>query len=104
VGPPGARHAWLSITPEPERELPRAVATLRAGGPPSEAAVEAERARAETLVTRGRRTAWSNYLAEARRLAEAAPADDARAQARALVLEVLDNHDGLLLGLTKRRR
>ena len=49
VGQFGARHAWLSITPEPERELPAAVAALRAGGTPSGAAVEAERARAERL-------------------------------------------------------
>ena len=62
VGQFGARHAWLSITPEPERELPAAVAALRAGGAPSAAAVEAERARAERLVTRGTRRAWAAYL------------------------------------------
>jgi len=83
--------------------LPRAVATLRAGGPPPAGLVEAEEARAEGLVLRGRRRAWREYLAEVRRLAEKAPADEAQADARAIVLDVLDNHDGLLLGLTKRR-
>jgi hypothetical protein len=90
VSPLGARHAWLSITPEPERELPEAVAALRPGG-----SVEAERARVERLVTRGSRRAWSGYLAEAERLARAAPPSDARA----LVLDVIENHDNLKLGL-----
>jgi hypothetical protein len=29
------RHAWLSLTPEPEAELPRAIAALRGGDQPS---------------------------------------------------------------------
>jgi hypothetical protein len=85
-----SRHAWLSITPEPERELPEAVAALRPGG-----SVEAERARIEWLVTRGSRRAWTAYLAEAASLARAAPPSDARS----IVLEVIDNHDNLKLGL-----
>jgi hypothetical protein len=92
---PGLRHAWLSITPEPERELPRAMATLRAGGPPRPAAVEAERARGERLVTRGSRRAWTSYLAEAAALAAEAPPGEARE----IVLDVIDNHDNLKLGL-----
>ena len=35
------RASWLSVTPEPERELPRAVATLRHGRLPPPAAVDA---------------------------------------------------------------
>jgi hypothetical protein len=58
----GARHAWLSITPEPEFELPQALATLRAGRAPSAAQVDAERARAERLVLHGSRRAWRAYL------------------------------------------
>jgi hypothetical protein len=88
--PAGARHVWLSITPEPERELPDAVAALRAGG-----SAEAERARVERLVTHGSRRAWSAYLAEAAVLARAAPPGEARS----LVLDVIDNHDKLKLGL-----
>ena len=53
--------------------LPSALATLRAGGPPDPGAVEAERLRAERLVTRGRRRAWHAYLQEPRELAERSP-------------------------------
>jgi hypothetical protein len=99
VRPARARHAWLSITPEPERELPAAVAALRAGGTPEPAAVEAERRRIEQLVTRGSRRAWTTYVAEAADLAGTAAPEGELAEARALVLEVIDNHDNLKLGL-----
>jgi hypothetical protein len=95
----GARHAWLSITPEPERELPVAIATLRAGGPPTGSAVEAERARIERLVTKANRRAWTRYIADAAELARAADGDPEVAEARAVVLDVIDNHDKLTLGL-----
>ena len=103
MGQFGARHAWLSITPEPERELPAAVAALRAGGVPSAAAVEVERARAERLVTRGSRRAWAAYLHEAGALARDAPRTTELEAARALVLDVIDNHDQLKLGLPGRK-
>jgi hypothetical protein len=95
----GARHAWLSLTPEPERELPVAIATLRAGGPPPAAAVAQERVRVERLVTRANRRAWTRYIAEAAELARSAEGDGEVAAARALVLDVIDNHDNLRLGL-----
>lgn len=100
--PLGARHRWLSITPEPELELPDAIATLRAGGPPSAAQVEVERARAERLVTRGSRRAWRRYLAEAlaRAHAQAGSGEDpAVAEARAVVEDVVLNHNQLELAL-----
>ena len=84
-----SRHAWLSITPEPERELPDAVAALRGSSIP------AERARVERLVVRGSRRAWTAYLAEAAELAHKAPPGDARD----LVLDVIQNHDNLKMGL-----
>lgn len=96
--PLGARHVWLSITPEPERELPRAIATLRAGGPPEAALVDRETARAEAIVLRGTRRAWRRYLAEAHALAEAAD-DPALAEARAVVEDVVSNHNNLELAL-----
>jgi hypothetical protein len=99
VRPVRARHAWLSITPEPERELPAAVAALRAGRTPERAAVEAERRRIERLVTHGSRRAWTAYVAEAAALAGTTSPDGELADARALVLEVIDNHDNLKLGL-----
>jgi hypothetical protein len=86
----GGRRAWLSITPEPERELPEAVAELRGNG-----LIEAERARVERLVMHGSRRAWAAYLAEAAELARGAPPG----KARTIVLEVIDNHDNLKLGL-----
>ena len=93
------RHAWLSITPEPERELPAAVATLRAGRQPGTPAVEAERRRVERLVTHGSRRAWMAYIADAAELARAADGEGEVGEARALVLDVIDNHDNLRLGL-----
>jgi hypothetical protein len=95
VGLFGPRHAWLSITPEPERELPAAVAELREGGVPSPASIAAEEARVERLVTRGSRRAWAAYLREAADLARTAPPG----AAREIVLDVIDNHDNLRLGL-----
>jgi MoxR-like ATPase len=99
VRPFGARHAWLSITPEPEQELPRALATLRAGRSPDARLVESERARAEALVLRGSRRAWQRYLAEASALAATAGDDDAVAEARDIVEDVVHNHDQLELAL-----
>jgi hypothetical protein len=84
-----SRHAWLSITPEPERELPDAVAALRGSS------IAAERARVERLVLRGSRKAWTAYLTEARELARNAPPG----KSRDIVLDVIENHDNLRLGL-----
>jgi hypothetical protein len=99
VGPARTRHAWLSITPEPERELPAAVAALRASGVPDGSAVEAERRRVERLITHGGRHAWTAYIAEVAALARAAPADGELSRAREIVLDVVENHDNLRLGL-----
>jgi hypothetical protein len=96
------RRAWLSLTPEPEHQLPRAIAALRTGGDPSPEAVAAESERIERLVLGGRRQSWERWLRETRELAvrqsEARPAD-----AR-LALDVIDNHDALVLGLERRQR
>jgi hypothetical protein len=98
VRPLGARHVWLSITPEPESELPRAIATLRCGGPPPPELVERETARAEEIVLRGSRRAWRRYIAEAHALAGASD-DPSVAGARALVEDVVHNHNNLELAL-----
>ena len=47
------RASWLSVTPEPERELPEAVATLAAGRRADDREVARERERIERLVLRG---------------------------------------------------
>jgi hypothetical protein len=101
----GGRAAWLSLTPEPERELPAAVATLRAGGPPDDESVERERRRLEALVVRAQRRGWLAYLGRALELAEDSEHerdDQAVARARGLVIDVLHNHHQLLLGVDAR--
>jgi hypothetical protein len=93
VAPFGARYAWLSITPEPERELPGAVAELRG------TSAEKERKRVAALVVRASRRAWSAYLREISELARTAPPGEARD----IVLEVIDNHNNLKIGLPGER-
>lgn len=100
-----AREAWLSLTPEPERDLPAAIATLRAGGKPSPEAIEAERERAESLVLRGSRRRWAAWLNEGLELAEdASPENPDVAAARELLLDVIENHHALEQGLPDRGR
>jgi hypothetical protein len=100
-----ARDQWLSLTPEPERDLPVAIATLRAGAPPSAEAIDAERETAARLVLRGSRRRWLAWLREAAYLAQAGGQDGPEvAAARELVLDVIDNHDALELGLGGPRR
>jgi hypothetical protein len=100
------RASWLSITPEPERELPEAVATLACGGVPAPAAVARERQRVERLVLHGSARQWLAYLHEVVELIDrsSASADHselvARAQARARA--VIFNHHNLLLALPGR--
>ncbi|MEU4269440.1 hypothetical protein [Streptomyces sp. NPDC026092] len=126
----GRRHLdWLGLTPEPERELPAAVATLRASlgtahhPPPGRAELAAvERRRVERLVLRGSRHSWLRYLAEATALVTAvalrleeqgggdshagmnadtrADADpDASTAAALLAAEVILDHHRMLIGL-----
>jgi hypothetical protein len=100
----GRRFAWLSLTPEPERELPAAVVVLRNGGEAGDDEVEAERERAERLVVSGRQRRWLAYLREATELADrhADSTDPRIAAARRVVIEVVHNHHQLLLGLPGR--
>jgi hypothetical protein len=95
------RDAWLSLTPEPERELPGSVAALRAGRAASAEAVERERERIERLVVRARAGAWLTYLREVVGLIEDASdsGDPGVERARAVALEVVRNHHRLLVGV-----
>jgi hypothetical protein len=95
------RASWLSVTPEPERELPEAVATLTAGGPPPPAAVAAERRRIERLVLRGSQRRWLAYLHGVVGLIERGEAfgDPEVGAARARAAAVIANHHNLLLAL-----
>jgi hypothetical protein len=95
------RASWLSVTPEPERELPAAVATLVRGSRPSEDAVADEAARLERLVLRGTERGWNHYLHHVVELIEQRTHDPDPdvARARTLAARVIANHHNLLLAL-----
>ena len=95
------RASWLSITPEPERELPQAVATLAAGHRAAPDAVASEQARIERLILHGSQRRWLVYLHGVVDLiaAEAACRDADVAAARRRAIAVIANHHHLLLGL-----
>lgn len=92
------RLLWLALTPEPERELPAAVARLRRRRDP-----EAERRRIERLVLRGTQRAWLRYLSEVAAEVSAAAADpDADVPAALTAAEVVLEHHRMLIGLPGR--
>jgi hypothetical protein len=97
-----AKSTWLSLTPEPELELPAAIARLRHGVEPAPGDLERERARAERLVVHGSRRRWERWLDEARALAGSEADDPAKQDARAAAIDVISNHDALKLGLAER--
>ncbi|MFZ3495414.1 hypothetical protein ACODT5_19680 [Streptomyces sp. 5.8] len=119
---------WLGLTPEPERELPAAVAALRASshrpgrtgpsaangltGPthpldpePPPKLVASERRRLERLVLRGSRRDWLRYLAEVTALVTAVAngaGQGGRGGSPAAALlagEVVLDHHRMLIGL-----
>jgi hypothetical protein len=100
------RATWLSVTPEPERELPQAVATLAAGGRAPSQAVAREQARIERLVLRGSQRQWLHYLHDVvdliDRRAGLAESDPDVAEARSRAVAVIRNHHNLLLALPGR--
>jgi hypothetical protein len=98
------RVPWLSVTPEPERELPEAVATLRCGGAPTHAAIAGERALVERLVLRGSERRWDSYLHGVVSLIDQRTGDPDPdvARAREVAIAVISNHHNLLLALPGR--
>jgi hypothetical protein len=114
------RASWLSVTPEPERELPAAVATLRGAGAAIRAATGAtngatsaattgdavaeEAARIERLVLQGTQRSWHQYLHEVVELIErrSGDSDPDVARAREVAIAVIANHHNLLLALPGR--
>jgi hypothetical protein len=98
------RAAWLSITPEPERLLPRAAATLRHGSCAPDDLVATERARIERVLLHGRQRQWLEYLHGVVELIDrGAVSDDPSVRdARELAAVVIANHHNLLLGLPGR--
>ena len=95
------RSVWLSITPEPEAELPAVVATLRSGAAASEPQVAAEAGRIARLITRSGQRSWLRYLHGVLTLIEsrAGSPDPAVRRAAARAAAVLSNHHNLLLAL-----
>ncbi|MGH2895077.1 MAG: hypothetical protein ACRDPM_17675 [Solirubrobacteraceae bacterium] len=95
------RASWLSITPEPERELPEAVATMAAGRRAGPDAVAAEEARIERLILHGTQRRWLAYLHQVVDLIAAGRAidDPEVAAARTRATKVIANHHNLLLAL-----
>src|SRR5262249_12816657 len=98
------RASWLSVTPEPERVLPEAVATLAAGGRPEPRAVDRERDRVERLVLHGSQRQWLYYLhGVVELIAATGPLSDPDVgQARAIASAAIANHHNLLLALPGR--
>jgi hypothetical protein len=95
------RSVWLSITPEPEAELPAVVATLRSGATASEPQVAAEAGRIARLITRSGQRPWLRYLHGVLVLVEsrAGSSDPAVRCAAVRAVAVLANHHNLLLAL-----
>ncbi|KOG57297.1 hypothetical protein ADK75_04745 [Streptomyces virginiae] len=97
---------WLGLTPEPERELPTAVAALRASsrsapaGPPQDLAAT-ERRHVEHLILRGSRHSWLRYLAEVTDLVTGVAAGSRAGDPAAALLagEVVLDHHRMLIGL-----
>jgi hypothetical protein len=102
---------WLGLTPEPERELPAAVATLRrrcaveagpAEAPVPRDSLSAERRRVEGLVLHGTHADWLRYLGEVTalvtRVARRCPDPEAGRAALRAAETVLDHHR-MLIGL-----
>jgi hypothetical protein len=95
-----AEIGWLSLTPEPERELPPLVAALRSRDPRDlSELLERERLAVEEIVLRGRERDWLRYLSDAVHLVLDSPEVGLSEAQRAAALDVLANHHRLLLGL-----
>ncbi|MFF7751759.1 hypothetical protein ACFZCP_21465 [Streptomyces sp. NPDC007971] len=94
---------WLGLTPEPEQELPAAVAALRspADGRPRAALLAAERNRVQRLVLRGTQRGWLRYLGEVTELVVEAAAGPVSADPGAALVagEVVLDHHRMLIGL-----
>ncbi|MEU6300111.1 hypothetical protein [Streptomyces erythrochromogenes] len=98
---------WLGLTPEPERELPTAVAALRASSlgtcapRTAEELAAAERRRVERLILRGSRHSWLRYLAEVTDLVTGVAAGSRTGDRAAALLagEVVLDHHHMLIGL-----
>ncbi|MFJ6949767.1 hypothetical protein ACISU4_34995 [Streptomyces wuyuanensis] len=96
---------WLGLTPEPERELPLAVAALRTRARVASAAVRdpaaSERRRVERLILHGSERSWLRYLAEVTDLVTSVADGTSTGDPRAALVagEVVLDHHRMLIGL-----
>jgi hypothetical protein len=90
-----SRLTWLALTPEPERELPAAVACLRG------ASVTSEHRRVQQLILHGTARSWRRYLHEVCDLIRSLPQQPGptRRSSALLAGEVLLEHHRMLIGL-----
>ena len=98
------RASWLSLTPEPERDLPAAVATLSRGRTATDSEIAEEASRIEHLVLRGGERRWDGYLHHVVSLIDQRAGDPNPdvTRARAVAIAVIANHHNLLLALPGR--
>ncbi|MFG2758572.1 hypothetical protein [Streptomyces wuyuanensis] len=96
---------WLGLTPEPERELPLAVAALRTRARVAGATVRdpaaSERRRVERLILHGSERSWLRYLAEVTDLVTSVADGTSTGDPRAALVagEVVLDHHRMLIGL-----
>jgi hypothetical protein len=95
------RHVWLGLTPEPERELPAAVAALRTRTAVElpEEIVAAEDRRIEALILHGTQRSWLRYLREVTGLVRAAVERDESLGDALRAAETVLEHHRMLIGL-----
>ena len=98
----GRRVIWLGLTPEPERELPEAVAALRALDSGTRQDTDSEVCRIRHLILHGTQRTWLRYLADVTALVQRVSANPHAAPTTRTALNaaetVLDHHR-MLIGL-----
>jgi hypothetical protein len=100
----GSRLVWLGLTPEPERELPVAVAALRAHRADPAATdidlrpwIDAEARRIDSLIMHGTQRSWLRYLSEVTALVTTADTENPTTVLHAA--ETVLEHHRMLIGL-----
>jgi hypothetical protein len=96
--------AWLGLTPEPERHLPRLLALLDQDETSYGARLCRQERRVSRLVLRGNARRWRRYLDRAADLALAVATGERHEdpELALVVVEVVLEHDRMLIGLPGR--
>ena len=99
-----AATAWLSLTPEPERNLPELLTLLHEDEGSTSTRLRAEEGRMARLVLRGNSRRWLRYLDRVADLplAVAAGTRDGDPELALAVVQVVLDHDRMLIGLPGR--